>query len=72
MRVPRKLAKLFKLVGCTARVVLRGDDLYICYYTSAIDRDYPWILGMVLPSSIRMARVNLPSLAALAKAKTGD
>jgi hypothetical protein len=48
-------------------VVRRGDDLYISYYTSAINRDYPWILGMVLPSSIRLARIDLASLEALAQ-----
>jgi hypothetical protein len=47
-------------------VVLRGDDLYVSYYTSDVDRDYPWILGMVSPSSVRMARIDLPSLEALA------
>ncbi len=52
-----------------AGVVVRGDDLYICYYTSAIDRDYPWLLGMVLPSSIRIAKVDLPSLETLAADK---
>jgi hypothetical protein len=44
--------------GC----VIRGDDLFISYYTSRIDRDYPWILGMVCPSEIRIARVSLTRL----------
>jgi hypothetical protein len=47
-----------------AGVVIRGDQLYVSYYTSTIERDYPWILGMVSPSEIRMARIDLPSLAA--------
>ncbi len=47
-------------------IVIRGDDLFISYYTSNIERDYPWILGMVAPSSIRIARVHLPALEALA------
>ncbi len=47
-------------------VVARGDDLYICYYTSNIHRDYGWILGMVSPSNIRMAHLNLANLEALA------
>jgi hypothetical protein len=50
-----------------AGVVIRGDDLYISYYTSDIHRDVPWILGMVGPSDIRMAKVNLPSLEELAQ-----
>jgi len=55
-----------------AGVVIRGDDLYICYYTSAIDRDYPWLLGMVRPSSIRMARIDLPSLEILAATRSRE
>lgn len=51
-----------------AGVVIRGDDLYISYYTSRLDRDYPWALGMVRPSDIMMARVSLSALAALAGA----
>jgi hypothetical protein len=49
-----------------AGVVVRGDDLYISYYTSGVGRDYPWVLGMVAPSDVMMARVGLESLAALA------
>jgi hypothetical protein len=55
-----------------AGVVIRGGDLYICYYTSDTDRDYPWLLGMVLPSSIRMAKVGLPGLETLAMSKSSD
>lgn len=42
------------------------------YYTNDIDRDYPWILGMLSPSSVRMARIDLASLEALAQALTGE
>ncbi len=52
-----------------AGVVLRDGFLYTDYYTSAIDRDYPWFLGMFLPTDIRMARVSLDSLVALADEK---
>ncbi len=52
-----------------AGVVLRGDDLYISYYTSDIRRDVPWILGMAGPSDIQMAKMSLPSLEALAKTR---
>jgi len=51
-----------------AGVVLRGPDLFVCYYTSPIDRDYPWILGMDSPSPIRMARIELGRLEAVALA----
>jgi hypothetical protein len=49
-----------------AGVVLRDGFAYIDYYTSAIDRDYPWMLGMFLPTDIRMARISLDELLALA------
>jgi hypothetical protein len=48
-------------------VVQLGDELYVSYYTNDIDRDFPWILGMVSPSSIRMAKIDLASLEALAE-----
>jgi hypothetical protein len=48
-----------------AGAVLRDGALWVEYYTSRIDRDYPWILGMLLPTDIRMARIPLASLAAL-------
>jgi hypothetical protein len=52
-----------------AGVVLRDGFAYIDYYTSAIERDYPWFLGMFLPTDIRMARISLDALVALADAK---
>jgi hypothetical protein len=53
-------------------VVQRGNELYVSYYTNEIDKDYPWIVGMISPSSIRLARVNLPSLEALGKLRADD
>jgi hypothetical protein len=50
-----------------AGAVVQGDVAYVCYYTSPIDRDYPWLIGMLSPTDIRMARVSLPSLARLAE-----
>jgi len=55
-----------------AGVVLRDGFAYIDYYTSAIDRDYPWLLGMFLPTDIRMARIPLDSLVALADEKKAE
>jgi hypothetical protein len=52
-----------------AGVVLRDGFAYIDYYTSAIERDYPWLLGMFLPTDIRMARISLDALVALADQK---
>jgi hypothetical protein len=50
-----------------AGAVALGDELYICYYTSPIEKDYPWIMGMLTATNIMMAKVSLPSLAALAE-----
>jgi hypothetical protein len=43
-----------------------GDTAYVSYYTSPIDHDYSWILGMISPSAVRMAQVDLKALEALA------
>ena len=47
-----------------AGVVVKDDDLYTCYYTSDIRRDPSWIIGMLDPSSIRMARLPMAALEA--------
>lgn len=49
-----------------AGVVIDGDALYASYYTSDTTRDWPWIIGMLSPSEIRMVKIDLPSLAAIA------
>ena len=46
-----------------AGVALHDGHLYFSYYTSSIQRDYPWIVGMFNPTAIRMARVELSRLA---------
>jgi hypothetical protein len=47
-------------------VVVVGDIAYVSYYTSPIDRDYSWILGMITPSAVRLAKVDLLALETLA------
>ncbi len=44
-------------------LVLDGDTAYICYYTSPVNHDYAWILGMLSPSHVRMAVLDLKALA---------
>jgi hypothetical protein len=51
-----------------AGVVLRDGSLWTEYYTSRIDRDYPWLLGMFLPTDLRMARIPLEALLAVSDA----
>ncbi|GAB4481602.1 MAG: hypothetical protein Kow0088_23960 [Anaerolineales bacterium] len=40
--------------------VQRGEALYIVYYTGDIRHDYPWVVGMLCPSEIRMVCISLP------------
>jgi hypothetical protein len=47
-------------------LVIDGGRAYICYYTSPVNHDYAWILGMLAPSQVRMAKVDLNALEALA------
>ncbi len=50
-----------------AGLVQKDGYLYACYYTSPVNRDYPWILGMVSESDILMAKVPLEKLYGKAK-----
>jgi hypothetical protein len=50
-----------------AGAVVQEDVAYVSYYTSPIDKDYPWLIGMLSPTGIRMAKISLPSLARLAE-----
>jgi hypothetical protein len=45
-------------------VVIRGDDIYVSYYTNPIEKDYPWIAGIcILPASeIRIAKLSVSGL----------
>ncbi|MFX1449416.1 MAG: hypothetical protein ACFFCM_01155 [Promethearchaeota archaeon] len=52
-----------------AGVVIRGDQAYISYYSSPINQDLPWILGVISKSEIRMAKIDLDRLESLANAK---
>jgi hypothetical protein len=47
-------------------LVLDGDQAYATYYTSRTDRDFPWIVGMLSPSHIMMAKLDLKAMEALA------
>jgi hypothetical protein len=51
-----------------AGAVLRNGALWVEWYTSRVDRDWPWLLGMFLPSEIRMGRIPLEALIALSDA----
>lgn len=53
-------------------VVLRDGELYISYYTNDVRQDPTWLLGLILPSDIMMARIDLANLESLAAVQTGD
>jgi hypothetical protein len=46
-------------------VVLRGDELTVGYYTNDPSSDPSWLVGMFLPSEIRIARLSMAALASL-------
>lgn len=45
-----------------AGVVLKDGFAYVSYYTNPINRDYPWIMGMLSESDIRIAKIPLDRL----------
>lgn len=49
-----------------AGVAIKDGDLYVSYYTSNVERDYSWLLGLVMPSDIMIARIPLERLDAVA------
>lgn len=46
--------------GC----VLLDDYLYASYYSSRVDADWPWYVGMLSPSTIKMVKVDLKEMEA--------
>ena len=50
-------------------IVMRGDEALVCYYTSDIRKEFVWFTGLLSPSPIRMARIDLDALAAKADRK---
>ena len=66
MVTPEKLTYISDLpsAGDTSYpgMVIRGGQIYTCYYTSNVQHDYPWFLGMFEPSDIKMANISVISL----------
>lgn len=59
---PKKLSYLseFPSTGDTSYpgVVFYKDSVYLSYYTSDLGTDYPWVLGMIKRSDIRMVKIS--------------
>jgi len=49
--------------------VISDDWVYISYYTNDFIYDYPWIIGMEMPTHIRIAKIKLSKLEDLAEEK---
>jgi hypothetical protein len=47
-------------------LIREGDTVYASYYTSRVDRDYAWLLGMLSPSTVKMAKIDLQAMETLA------
>ncbi|MFN2151957.1 MAG: hypothetical protein ACK2T5_10205 [Anaerolineales bacterium] len=47
-------------------LVMDGDRVFATYYTSPINHDFPWIMGMFSASEIRMAEIDIAAMEALA------
>lgn len=47
-------------------LVMDDDYAYASYYTSPTNHDYAWIMGMFLPTEVRIAKIDLKAMAALA------
>lgn len=45
-----------------AGVVIRDGAAFVSYYTNALQHDVPWLLGMVRPTQIQLARLPLAEL----------
>ena len=45
-----------------AGVVVQDEKAFISYYTNDPDKDYPWILGMLLPTRIQISMFNFTRL----------
>ncbi len=49
-----------------AGLVMDGDYAYVSYYTSPLNHDFGWILGMFSQTSVRMAKIDLAEMEAAA------
>ncbi|MBD3185761.1 hypothetical protein GF325_02940 [Candidatus Bathyarchaeota archaeon] len=47
-------------------IVKGNGSVYMCYYTSNIQRDFPWVFGMFAPSAIRMVNATAASILSMA------
>jgi len=49
-----------------AGLIMDGEYAYVSYYTSPLNHDYGWIMGMFSQTSVRMAKIDLAAMEAAA------
>jgi hypothetical protein len=63
---PDKLIHISDLPSCGDTsypgIVVKDGYVYIAYYTNNIKKDYIWLLGMMEPTEIRIAKISLNDL----------
>jgi len=47
-------------------LVMDGEFAYASYYTNPLEHDFAWIMGMFLPTEIRIAKIDLQAMEILA------
>lgn len=71
-----RLLFLFDLPSCGdtsyAGAIVDGYNVLLSYYTSPPKKDYRWLMGMLLKSSIEMARFKIEDIEKLANDKLGS
>jgi hypothetical protein len=69
---PERLVRLSDLPSSAdtsyAGVVVRDGFLWVDWYTSRVDRDWPWLFGMPLRTDIKIGRIPLDALRELSAA----
>ena len=70
---PERLVRLSDLPSSAdtsyAGVVVRDGFVWVDWYTSRVDRDWPWLFGMPLRTDIKLGRIPLDALRELSAAR---
>jgi hypothetical protein len=55
-----------------AGIAIQGNEAIVSYYTSPVEMDYTWVLGMFRRTDIRMARIDLSAMERLALSRMAN